>query len=177
VASLALPSHKLSPCLWHVPCLLLSDNPCAQSQGTCLFVPTVVLVACVYLCSSCEHGLIFTQLVDSSNGHWWWCYGQWCAHWCQTQAMVTGSLVDDGLDHWWMMAWMSGSLDNWWMMFALPCWYCACARYCDIPLVSLRNWSLVQSFTMTVFVFVGYPSPTFHWHLKLRTVLMSMRVI
>jgi len=37
------------------------------------------------------------------------------------------------LDLWWMMAWIPGSLDHWWMMLTVPCWYCACARYCDIP--------------------------------------------
>jgi len=56
-------------------------------------------------------------------------------------------------------------------MFAMPCWYCACSRNCNIPLVFLQNWSLVQSFTMTVFVFCRLPFPTFHWHLKLRDCL------
>jgi len=39
-------------------------------------------------------------------------------HWCWTQELVTGSLVDDGLH-----IWISG---DWWMMFAMPCLYVLC---------------------------------------------------
>jgi len=118
-------------------------------------VPICLPLLCLLLvCASAPFagtGLIFTQLVDSSNGHWCWCYGQWRAHWCYTQAMLTGSLVDDGLDFWITGGWCSLCL----------------AGTVLVPdsvtfLVFLRNWSLIQSFTMTVSVIVGCPLPTFH---------------
>jgi len=155
---------------------ILSYSPCAQSQGTCPFVP--------HCCVCCLRGLVlilrarvrcFTQLVDSSNGHWCWCYGQWRAHWCYTQAMLTGSVVDDGLalDLWWMMAWIPGSLDHWWMLLTVPCWCCACAKNCDIPSFPAE---LISRPVFHHDCLCRSPFPTFSWHLKLRTVLISLRV-
>jgi len=69
-----------------------------------------------------------------------WCSPNW---WIRTvitgadamcNGVLSGALLKQcSLASWWMMAWTSGSLDHWWMMFTVPCWCCACARYCDIP--------------------------------------------
>ena len=68
-------------------------GPCAQSQGTCPFVPTAVLVACVCICAHlASAGLMFAQLVDSNCDHWWmmltvpcWCCA--CAKNCDIPSL------------------------------------------------------------------------------------------
>jgi len=78
--------------------------PCAQLAGTGLLLPYCF---CCCACCLCVYahlastGLIFTQLVDSSDGHWW------------IEALVNG-----WLKLWslvlvqWMIDWFTGSLET-----------------------------------------------------------------
>jgi len=176
VASLAFPSHNLSPCLWPAPWLILASlpvffcHPCAQSQSTGLFFP--------YCCACCL--CVFVLILRARV----WCSPNWwyqamvtgtdatvtgIGFWCWTQAMVTGLLVDDDLD-----LWISG---NWWMMFAVPCWYRVCSRNCDIPLIFLRNWCLSSLSSWLSLSFVGFLSLRFADTWSCGTDLISMCVI
>jgi len=128
--------------------------------------PTAMFAACVHLCLFCGHRF-------DVSPNWW------------TQAMVTGAdamvngvftgviLKQCSLAHWWMMAWIPGSLDHWWMLLTVPCWCCACAKNCDIPSFPPE---LISRPVFHHDCLCRFPFPTFSWHLKLRTVLISLRV-
>ena len=157
MASLALPSHKLSPCLWPTPCLLIASvwrlfflpfTPVPSLRALAYFCPiasVAVPVACMCMCSSGEHGFD----IHPTGG-----FVQW--------SLV---LVQ------WMMDWLTG---GWWMMLVLPSWYCVCSRYCDIPW-SLSELSLVHFPLWLSLYFVAFFS-TFYWHLKLCDSLDSVAV-
>jgi len=114
------PSHQLSPCWWLVPCLLFYTGPC-----TLLCPLLCLLLVCVFV-------LILRARVWYSPN--WWIQAMVPGVDAMVNGVLTGVLLKQcSLANWWMMAWTSGSLDHWWMMLTVPCWYCACARYCDIP--------------------------------------------